>query len=71
MAYYSSNNDVDVIIWHARLGHIGQDRMSRLAKEGHLDPFSKIEMPTCEGKITRKPFGKAKRADFSIAINPF
>jgi len=22
--------------WHARLGHIGKDRMSRLAKEGLL-----------------------------------
>ncbi|XP_070017659.1 uncharacterized protein [Nicotiana sylvestris] len=25
IACYSSNNDVDVITWHARLGHIGQD----------------------------------------------
>ena len=29
-----SNNDVN--IWHARLGHIGQQRMDRLAKEGLL-----------------------------------
>jgi len=27
-------NDID--IWHARLGHIGQNRMQRLAKEGLL-----------------------------------
>ena len=72
MACYSSNNDVDVITWHARLGHIGQDRMNRLAKEGHLGSLSKIEMSTCENclarKITRKPFGKAKRAEFPLQL---
>jgi len=72
MACYSSNNEIDVITWHARLGHIGQDRMNRLAKEGHLGPFSKIDMPTCEnclaGKITRKPFGKAKRAEVPLQL---
>lgn len=25
MTYYSSNKDIDVIIWHARLGQIGKD----------------------------------------------
>jgi len=25
------------VVWHARLGHIGQDIMTRLAKEGLLD----------------------------------
>ncbi|XP_019261101.1 PREDICTED: uncharacterized protein LOC109239051 [Nicotiana attenuata] len=72
MAYYSSNNDIDVITWHARLGHIGQDRMNRLANEVHLGSFSKIDMPTCEnclaGKITRKPFGKAKRVVFPFQL---
>ena len=29
--------DLELIKWHARLGHIGQDRMSRLAKEGLLN----------------------------------
>ena len=32
----SDNINIDVYTWHARLGHIGQDRMSRLAKEGLL-----------------------------------
>ncbi|KAF3638907.1 hypothetical protein FXO37_24173 [Capsicum annuum] len=72
MSYYSSNNDVNIITWHARLSHIGQDRMNRLAKEGHLGSFSKIEMPTYQnclaGKITRKPFGKAKRAEFPLQL---
>ena len=42
MSCYSSNNDLDIITWHARLGYIGQDRMNRLEKEEHLGSFSKI-----------------------------
>ena len=47
VSYYSSNSfslftssnisNNDVNIWHARLGHIGQPRMDRLAKDGLLD----------------------------------
>ena len=54
------------ILWHARLGHIGQDRLNRLARAGLLGSLAKVELPTCEhclvGKATRLPFGKAKRA---------
>ena len=57
-------NDVDV--WHARLSHIRQSQMNRLAKEGLLGTLDKIELSTCEhclvGKTTRKPFGKGTRA---------
>ena len=57
-------NNVDV--WHARLGHIGQSRMNRLAKEGLLGSFNTVELSTCEhcliGKTTRKPFGKGIKA---------
>lgn len=61
MACNSSNNDVDVIIWHARLCHIGQNQMNKLAKEESNE--------NClAGKITRKPFGKAKRADFPLQL---
>ena len=40
-SYYSlmttSRNTCDnVIIWHARLGHIGQERMNRLVRENRL-----------------------------------
>ena len=35
VSYFDS--DLESIKWHAKLGHIGQDRMSRLAKEGLLD----------------------------------
>jgi len=30
------DSNYDSIRWHGRLGHIGQDRMNRLAKEGML-----------------------------------
>ena len=66
-SYYSlmttSRNTCDnVIIWHTRLGNIGQERMNRLARENLLSQFTKIDMPTYEyylvGKTTRKPFEK-------------
>jgi transposase InsO family protein len=57
-----TQNDYDEMNWHARLGHIGQDRMTRLARERLLGPLAKVNLPTCEhclaGKSTRKPFGK-------------
>ena len=70
--YYSlmttSRNTCDnVIIWHARLRHIGQKRMNRLARENLLGQFTKINMPICEyclsGKTTRKPFKKGTRVE--------
>lgn len=57
-ALLTTSDDVsdDSIIWHARLGHIGQ--------------LSNVYLQTCEqslaGKSIRKPFGKAKRAFFSL-----
>jgi len=69
----SANNvNVDVNTWHARLGHIGQDRMNRLAREGLLGSFNKIELAICEnclaGKTTRKPFGKGIRAENPLQL---
>ncbi|WRX12315.1 Integrase [Theobroma cacao] len=76
--YLDSNNDVafvsnssfdvvnDSVKWHARLGYIRQNRMSKLARERLLGSITKVKLPTCEpclaGKSSRKPFGKAKRA---------
>ena len=59
----TSRNACDnVIIWHARLGYIGQGRMNKLARENLLNQFSKIDMPNCEysvvDKTIRKPFRK-------------
>ena len=76
-SYYSlitsSRNIYDeTITWHARLGHIGQERMNRLAKENLLGQLSKVDMSTCEyclaGKTTRKPFGKGTRAETPLKL---
>ncbi|KAM2564762.1 hypothetical protein TB2_013022 [Malus domestica] len=49
--------------WHARLGHIGQDRMTRLVRESLLGSLTNVNLPVCElclaSKAVRKPFGKA------------
>ena len=54
----SSNDDLNVNVWHARLGHIGQERMNRLARDGLFGPITKVELSTCEyclqGKATKK-----------------
>jgi hypothetical protein len=64
----TSSDDVDSIKWHARLGHIGQDRMTRLAREGLIGNLAKVTLSTCEhclmGKSIRKSFGKDTRAFF-------
>ena len=68
----SRNTCDNVIIWHARIGHIGQERMNRIVRENLLGQFTKIDMPTCEycldGKTTRKPFGKGTRAEIPLQL---
>jgi hypothetical protein len=65
-------NDSNIITWHARLGHIGQDRLHRLARTGLLGSLTKEKSPICEhclaGKATRLPFGKAKRASSPLQL---
>ena len=60
------------IIWHARIGHIGQERMTRLAREGLMSNHAKVTLSTYEhcliGKSKRKPFGKAIRASFPLKL---
>jgi hypothetical protein len=67
-----TQNDYDEMNWHARLGHIGQDRMTRLAREGLLGPLANVNLPTCEHclarKSTRKPFGKGIRATVPLEL---
>ena len=45
----SSSNDslVHDVKWHSRLGHIGQNRLKRLAKAGLLEYIEKIDLPIC------------------------
>jgi hypothetical protein len=55
-----------------RLGHIGQQRMDILAKEGLLGHLECISLPTCEkylkGKMARKPFGTGTRSKFPLQL---
>ena len=66
------NFDYETIKWHARLGYIGQDRISRLAKEGLLDQLTKVELPRCElcltGKATAKSFDRASRPSSPLKL---
>ena len=68
----ASSDNANVNTWHARLGHIGQDRMNRLAKEGFLGSLNKTDLPVCKnclvGKTTRKPFGKGIRAENPLQL---
>ena len=68
----SSNNEIDAITWHTRLGHIWQERMYRLTRKGMLGPLTKIELPICENclarKTTKKPFSKGIRAEKPLQL---
>jgi hypothetical protein len=68
----STINDSNIITWHARLGHIRQDRLHRLTIAGLLGSLIKEELLVCEhclaGKATRLPFGKAKRASSPLQL---
>ena len=61
-----------LITWQAKLGHIGHDRLHRLAWAGLLGSLSKEELSVCEHclarKATRLPFGKAKRASSPLQL---
>ncbi|KAH9608159.1 hypothetical protein KSS87_015573, partial [Heliosperma pusillum] len=46
--------DSDSVKWHARLGHIGQERMNRLAKDGLLDRLTTVKLPICEPCLAGK-----------------
>ncbi|KAK4381044.1 hypothetical protein Sango_3005600 [Sesamum angolense] len=55
-------------IWHARLGHISQDRMKRLVDSKSLEIDNLDNLPACEscleGNMTKKPFvGQSKLAN--------
>ena len=70
----SSSNDslIHDVKWHARLGHIGKDRLKRSAKADLSRSIEKIDSPICEhslaGKATRLPFSKAMRAAFPLQL---
>ena len=49
-------------LWHCRLGHINEKRISKLHKDGLLESFDLESIDTCEacllGKMTTTPFTK-------------
>ena len=67
-----ASNDNDSVIWHARLGHIWQDCLKRLARACLSGSLAKVKLPICEhclaGKATRLPFDKAKRATSKLQL---
>ena len=53
--FTSSDNASDnSILWHARLGHIGQERMTRLARKGLMGNLTKVTLSTCEHCLVGK-----------------
>ena len=50
----SDNASDNSIIWHARLGHIGQKRMTRLARKGLMGNLTKVTLSTCEHCLVEK-----------------
>ncbi|KAL0278085.1 UNVERIFIED_CONTAM: hypothetical protein Sradi_7296700, partial [Sesamum radiatum] len=57
---HKMDNQDNAQIWHARLGHISQDRIKRLVDSKSLEIDDLDHLPACEsclkGKMTKKPF---------------
>ena len=72
-SFIAHNDEIsDSVMWHARLGHIGKDRLDRLDREGLLGSITNVSLLMCEpclaGKACRKPFGKAPRATHPLEL---
>ncbi|KAK8715626.1 hypothetical protein V6N13_042955 [Hibiscus sabdariffa] len=68
-----TNDSNQTYLWHSRLGHISERRISKLHKDGLLDPFVFEQMDVCEscllGKMTNAPFnGKGERASDLLGL---
>ena len=72
LLFHTLTLNSESIEWHARLGHVGQDRIGRLPNEGLLDRLTRVKLPRCEpcfaGKATIKAFGKAMRASSPLEL---
>jgi hypothetical protein len=68
----STNCENSVTLWHARLGHLGQQLMNSLAKNDLLGNVGKVNLFICEycvaGKTTIEPFEKGTRVEFSSQL---
>ncbi|KAK8600564.1 hypothetical protein V6N12_050417 [Hibiscus sabdariffa] len=68
-----TNDSNQTYLWHCRLGHISERRISKLHKDGLLDPFVFEQIDVCEscllGKMTKAPFsGKGERASDLLGL---
>ena len=68
-----TNDSNQTYLWHCRLGHISEKRISKLHKDGLLDPFVFEQMDVCEsclmGKMTKVPFNrKGERASDLLGL---
>ncbi|KAK8557934.1 hypothetical protein V6N12_010157 [Hibiscus sabdariffa] len=68
-----TNDSNQTYLWHCRLDHISERRISKLHKDGLLDPFVFEQMDGCEscllGKMTKALFnGKGKRASDLLGL---
>ena len=63
-AFMSTSKQNDLILWHARLGHVHYKRMQDMSKDG-LIPYFDMDTRKCKTcmltKITKKPFQDVKR----------
>ena len=60
-------------LWHLRLGHIGEDRLDKLEKDGLLGPLTFESYPVYESclqeKMVKLPFvGQGERATEILAL---
>ena len=57
---FKSNDLNSTYLWHCRLGHINEKRISKLHQVGVLNSFDFESYDTCEscllGKMTKDPF---------------
>ena len=60
-------------MWHLRLGHIGEERINKLDKDGLLGSLTSESYPVCESclqeKLTKLPFvGQGERATEILSL---
>ena len=70
---FKSNDLNTTYLWHCRLGHINEKRISTLDKDGILNSFDFESYDTCEsclmGKMTKTPFtGHSERANDLLGL---
>ena len=67
------NDSNPTYLWHCRLGHINENRMKKLHRDGLLTSFDYESFETCEscllGKMTKAPFtGVSERASDLLGL---